>query len=77
MSFQPMGFMWLYDNWSINREQKTLGWKLKVVWSAFVIASGTFLMVGGTYGSILEITSAYKTSGGTAAWACADNSNSV
>ena len=77
MSFQPMGFMWLYDNWRVGKEQKTLAWKLMVAWSVFVIVIGTFLMVGGTYGSIIEIKSAYEESGGAAAWSCADNSNSV
>lgn len=77
MSFQPMGFMWLYDNWRVGKEQKTLAWKLMVAWSVFVIVSGTFLMIGGTYGSIVEIKSAYEKSGGAAAWTCADNSNSV
>ncbi|GAB7328600.1 hypothetical protein MBLNU13_g00544t2 [Cladosporium sp. NU13] len=77
MSFQPMGFMWLYDNWRVGKEQKTLTWKLMVAWSVFVIVGGTFLMIGGTYGSIVEIKSAYEKSGGGAAWACADNSNSV
>ena len=76
MSFQPMGFMWLYDNWRVGKEQKTLAWKLMVAWSVFVIVSGTFLMIGGTYGSIVEIKSAYEKSGGAAAWTCADNSNS-
>lgn len=77
MSFQPMGFMWLYDNWNIGKQQKTLHWQLMVAWSVFVIVSGTFLMVGGTYGSVVEIIAAYKASGGAAAWTCADNSNSV
>lgn len=77
MSFQPMGFMWLYDNWSISSEKKNLQWKLMVAWSVFVIVSGTFLMIGGTYGSVVEIMAAYEESGGSAAWTCADNSNSV
>jgi hypothetical protein len=74
MSFQPMGFMWLYDNWS--RPEKGTKWQLMVAWSVFVIVVGTFLMIGGTYGSVVEIMSAYKESGGSAAWSCADNSNS-
>ncbi|KAF4970042.1 hypothetical protein FSARC_2859 [Fusarium sarcochroum] len=38
-------------------------------WSIFVIASGTFLMVA--------IMNDYKANGGSSAWSCADNSNSV
>jgi len=74
MCFQPMGCMWLYDHW---REPRTTRWYLMVVWSWFVIVSGTFLMIGGTYGSIVSIIDSYKVSGGSAAWSCADNSNSV
>ncbi|KAI8716722.1 Aa-trans domain-containing protein [Fusarium sp. LHS14.1] len=76
MSFQPMGCMWLYDNWSRRREA-TLSWYLMVAYSVFVVVSGTFLMIGGTYGSIVGIIDSMKETGGSAAWACADNSNSV
>lgn len=48
-----------------------------VTWSVFVIVSGTFLMIGGTYGSVVSIIDSYKEDGGSAAWSCADNSNSV
>ncbi|KAF2017950.1 hypothetical protein BU24DRAFT_368148, partial [Aaosphaeria arxii CBS 175.79] len=77
MSFQPMGCMWLYDNWSKGKTQKTTKWMLMVCWCAFVIISGTFLMIAGTYGSIVGIMDSYKVSGGSAAWSCADNSNST
>ncbi|RSL55158.1 hypothetical protein CEP53_007215 [Fusarium sp. AF-6] len=76
MSFQPMGCMWLYDNWSRRREA-TLGWYLMVAYSVFVVVAGTFLMIGGTYGSIVGIIDSMKETGGSPAWACADNSNSV
>ena len=42
-----------------------------------MIVIGTFLMVGGTYGSVVGIIDTYKTSGGFSAFSCADNSNSV
>jgi hypothetical protein len=77
MSFQPMGFMWLYDNYRDPKNGKGLKWRLTVVWSVFVVVIGTFFMIGGTYGSVVEIMIAYKKSGGSAAWSCADNSNSV
>ncbi|KAK2596109.1 hypothetical protein QQS21_006456 [Conoideocrella luteorostrata] len=73
MCFQPMGAMWLYDNWAERKVNKTLKWKLMVLWSVFVIVSGTFLMVGGTYGSVVNIVSEY--SGGSKAFSCADNSS--
>lgn len=77
MSFQPMGCMWLYDNWSEGKKNPTLKWRLMVCWSVFVVVSGTFLMIAGTYGSIVSIIDSYKEEGGSKAWACADNSNSV
>lgn len=77
MSFQPMGCMWLYDNWSTWKTERTTRLTLMVCWSVFVVTSGTFLMIGGTYGSVVGIIDEYKASGGSAAWSCADNSNSV
>ncbi|KAJ4252319.1 hypothetical protein NW762_010916 [Fusarium torreyae] len=74
MSFQPMGCMWFYDNW---RKERNPTWYLRAAWSIFVIASGTFLMVAGTYGSVVAIINDYKANGGSSAWSCADNSNSV
>lgn len=76
MSFQPMGFMWLYDNWSRDQEKRTAWWRAGVCWSIFVIVIGSFLMVSGTYGSIVGIMDSYRESGGSAAWSCADNSAS-
>jgi hypothetical protein len=74
MSFQPMGCMWLYDNW--HRSNRDWKWKGMVAWSIFVIVAGTFLLIGGTYGSIVGIIDSYNKDGGTKPWSCADNSNS-
>lgn len=73
-SFQPMGAMWFYDNW--KRPERGWKWKCGVVWSAFVILSGTFIMIAGTYGSIVSIIDSYNADGRVAAWSCADNSGS-
>lgn len=73
MCFQPMGCMWLYDNWDTGKAQLTIRWILMVSWSVFVIVTGTFLMIAGTYGSVVGII---NTTGSSAAWSCADNSNS-
>lgn len=77
LAFQPYGCMWLYDNWSQGRKEPTVRWALMSFWSVFVIATGCFMMVAGTYGSVVGIMETYKESGGSAAWSCADNSNSV
>jgi hypothetical protein len=74
LSLQPMGCMWLYDHW---KDERTVRWHLMVGWSVFIIVAGTFLMVAGTYGSVVGIIDSYKATGGSAAWSCADNSNST
>lgn len=78
MSFQPMGCMWLYDNWKEGTVKGSrVRWLIMVGWCVFVIVIGSFLMVAGTYGSVVGIIDSYKASGGSAAWTCADNSNSI
>ncbi|RAH56725.1 hypothetical protein BO85DRAFT_469414 [Aspergillus piperis CBS 112811] len=76
---QPMGAMWLYDNWRKGKDAARLSkrWMFQVVWSVLVILIGSFMMVAGTYGSIEYIMASYAESGGSAAFSCADNSNSV
>ncbi|KAJ5693088.1 hypothetical protein N7462_002511 [Penicillium macrosclerotiorum] len=73
LCFQPMGCMWLYDNWESGKRDKSLGWCLKVAWSVFMILTGSFLAAGGTYGSIVSINNSYKESGGSSPWSCANN----
>ncbi|KAI3317823.1 transmembrane amino acid transporter protein-domain-containing protein [Xylariaceae sp. AK1471] len=77
MSFQSMGCMWLYDNWSRKGAERSTYWYLMACFSVFVIVSGTFLTIAGTYGSVVAISDSYNQSGGSAAWSCADNSNSA
>ncbi|KAK5052046.1 hypothetical protein LTR84_002850 [Exophiala bonariae] len=74
MCFQPFGAMWLYDNW---RSARTTKWYLMVAWCTFVIVSGFFLMIGGTYGSVIDIKNSLAANGGSSPWSCADNSNST
>jgi hypothetical protein len=77
LCFQPMGSVWLYDNWTKGKQEPTLKWRLMVTWCIFVIVSGTILVVAGTYGSVDGIIASYQADGGTAAWSCADNSGST
>ncbi|KAF4776081.1 transmembrane amino acid transporter [Colletotrichum scovillei] len=77
LSFQPMGCMWLYDHWAEGKLEKRPRWIAMVCFSCFVVISGTFLMIAGAYGSVVGIMDSYKKSGGSAAFSCADNSNSV
>ncbi|KAJ5775215.1 uncharacterized protein N7511_000226 [Penicillium nucicola] len=77
MCFQPMGCMWLYDNWGKGKTEKSARWTAMVCWSVFVVIIGTLMMVAGTYGSVVGIIDSYNASGGSSAWSCADNSNST
>ncbi|KAL4883601.1 putative amino acid transporter [Aspergillus karnatakaensis] len=77
MCFQPMGCMWLYDNWKKDKGLRERFWRLKVVWAGFVVLLGCFLTVAGTYGCITGIIDSYAAEGGQAAFSCADNSNST
>jgi hypothetical protein len=77
ISFQPMGCMWLYDNWSSGKDKLSVRWVFGVAWSLFVILSGTFLTIAGTYGAAVSISNSYRHEGGSSAWSCSDNSNSI
>ncbi|KAH7147136.1 putative amino acid transporter [Dactylonectria estremocensis] len=77
ISFQPMGCMWLYDNWTKGKQERSVKWMLMVGWSVFVIMVGSFLTVAGTYSSAKSIADSYRENGGTSPWSCADNSNST
>ena len=74
LAFHPMACMWLYDNWSQGKVNKTLRWKLMVGWCVIVLVVGTFLMITGTWGSVIAIVDSYRAAGSSSAWSCADNS---
>ncbi|UPX21308.1 uncharacterized protein EKO05_0011497 [Ascochyta rabiei] len=74
MSLQPLGAMWLYDNF--KRPNKGLRWMVGVAFALFVISIGTYIMVAGSYSAIVAIIADYN-SGSSGAWSCADNSNSA
>ncbi|GLA53663.1 hypothetical protein AnigIFM63604_010963 [Aspergillus niger] len=75
LCFQPMGFMWLYDNWEPGKREKSIKWCLCVAWCVFIILTGVFLTIGGTYASVVSIIQSYQETGGSSAWSCADNDN--
>ncbi|KAJ4137879.1 hypothetical protein NW754_001524 [Fusarium falciforme] len=77
MCFQPLACMWFHDNWKGIQCRGSPKWYLLVALNATIIIVGTFLTIAGTYSTIVGIIDSYKVEGGSKAWACADNSNSV
>lgn len=70
--------MWFFDVRGRFRvaEKRTVAFYLLVSLNVFIILAGLFIMVGGTYGSIVSIIDSYAATGGRP-WSCADNSGSV
>jgi len=78
VSMIPMGMVWLWDNWKDRRTARNQTvFYIMAAWAAFVVISGFFLMVAGTYGSIVDIITGFHNGQITKPWSCADNSNSV
>lgn len=74
MSFQPMGCMWLYDNLKRSPSARDKKWYLGTAWAFSIIIIGTFVMIAGTYATIVGIINDTTR---TSPWSCADNSNST
>ncbi|GAA5917671.1 hypothetical protein JCM6882_008317 [Rhodosporidiobolus microsporus] len=78
VSLNAEAFMWFYDYWPKIKLPEKRTWKLwlMILLNTFIIVAGFFLMIGGTYGSIIAIRDDYAANGGRA-WSCKDNSGSV
>ncbi|KAL3493287.1 transmembrane amino acid transporter protein-domain-containing protein [Aspergillus germanicus] len=63
LCLQPMGCMWLYDNWGPRERKRDLRWRVGVACAVFVICAGTFIMGLGTYGRVRGIVDAYHSEG--------------
>ncbi|KPV77762.1 uncharacterized protein RHOBADRAFT_33948 [Rhodotorula graminis WP1] len=74
VTLQAEACMWFYDNW--RTQKRTMSFWLLVALNAFIFWAGNFIMVGGTYGSIVSIKDDYAANGGRP-WTCVDNSGSV
>lgn len=73
LAYHVAGCMWFYDNWH-KRTSRTWKWTVLACWSAFLILVGTFITIGGTYGSVVGIIKLLNADGGSKPWTCADNS---
>ncbi|WWC70826.1 uncharacterized protein I206_104778 [Kwoniella pini CBS 10737] len=74
LCIQLMAGMWLYDNWHRDPAGRNTLWKCLICWNIFVIGLGSFLMVAGTYGAVIDIKDSYAANQGAGAWSCRDNS---
>ncbi|GAA5998635.1 uncharacterized protein JCM10292_007119 [Rhodotorula paludigena] len=78
MALHAEAFMWLYDirdAFKVKEKRTLLLW-CGVIGNVIILGIASFLLVGGTYGSVLSIRDEYAASGGRP-WSCADNSGSV
>ncbi len=69
--------MWLHDNLKRRHDDKSLYYKSLVALNVFLIVSGLFIVVTGTWAAAVSIKDAYATGNITSPFSCADNSNSV
>ncbi|GAA6006488.1 uncharacterized protein JCM10292_003791 [Rhodotorula paludigena] len=78
VSLNAEACMWFYDN--LHRlkvkESRTFGFWFLFYFNAFIFVAGAFLLVGGTYGSVISIRDDYAANGGRP-FTCTDNSGSV
>lgn len=68
---QTEAYMWMWDNW---RAPRTLSWKLLMAMNATFFVLGWFLMVAGTYGSVVSINDSFKNGDISSPFSCVDNS---
>ncbi|WVO15296.1 hypothetical protein L204_102952 [Cryptococcus depauperatus] len=69
-----VGWMWFYDNWNKRKTDKSLYYKLLVALNAFVIVSGIFIIVAGTWAAATSISNAYKNGAISSPFSCVNNS---
>ncbi|GAA5875989.1 hypothetical protein JCM8547_000672 [Rhodosporidiobolus lusitaniae] len=77
LTFHAEACMYIYDVWGTFRHPELRTKKLwaGVIGNVLLILVGTFLLIGGSYGSIVSIKNSYESVGGRP-FSCADNSNS-
>ncbi|WWC57926.1 uncharacterized protein I303_100461 [Kwoniella dejecticola CBS 10117] len=77
----PIGAMWFYDHyrWADRKvnNPNTIKFKLLAGWNIAIIIIGFFILIAGTYGSVVNIMDSFKNGETTGVWSCADNSGSV
>jgi amino acid permease len=73
--FIPYNLCWLHDNWRLSNVRTTKR-RMGLYLNCLLLVLGTFLLVAGTYGAIMDLIDVTKGPIGKP-WGCADNSGSV
>ncbi|KAH6916520.1 transmembrane amino acid transporter protein-domain-containing protein [Coprinopsis sp. MPI-PUGE-AT-0042] len=69
----PHTFMWWHDHWrSVPASERKRSTTIHAVINAFLLVVGAFLIIGGTYGAVLDLINTTVDNG---PWTCADNSH--
>ncbi|AFR96003.2 neutral amino acid transporter [Cryptococcus neoformans C23] len=74
LCFITEGWMWLHDNWGHRKTDKSLRFKSLVALNVFLIVLGIFIVITGTWASVVSINDSYKNGAITSPFSCADNS---
>ncbi|WVQ81417.1 hypothetical protein IAT38_003541 [Cryptococcus sp. DSM 104549] len=69
------GWMWLHDNgWGRRSERRTGRYYLSTAMAYWMLASGLFIIIAGTWSAVLSIRDSYADGTVGSAFSCADNS---
>ncbi|GHJ84929.1 hypothetical protein NliqN6_1331 [Naganishia liquefaciens] len=71
------GWMHFFDNWHRRHTDKSLHYRATIAPDIFLIVSGCFIVVTGTWAAALSIRDSYATGSINSPFSCADNSGST
>jgi hypothetical protein len=77
MCMVTCGWMWLHDNAARRKTDKSMYYRALVALNLFLVVSGIFIMITGTWAAAVSIKRSYATGAISSPFSCADNSNSV
>lgn len=72
-----LGWMWLHDNLAKRHTNKTLYFRSLILLNVFLVVSGIFIMITGTWAAAVSIKDSYATGNISSPFSCADNSGST
>ena len=69
--------MHFFDNWHRRHTDKSLHYRATIALDIFLIVSGCFIVITGTWAAALSIRDSYATGNINSPFSCADNSGST